>query len=106
RDDTAPQTVVCVGEPMDPYGALAPMGGIFTSVRDLAGWVAGFLDAVPPRDDPDDDHPLRRAPRREMQQVKRSIEVEITSPSAEAVPSVSSGGYGYGLFVWDDPALG
>ena len=93
-------------EPMDPYGALAPMGGIFTSVRDLARWVAGFLDAVPPRDDPDDDHPVRRATRREMQQVQRSIEVEITSASAEAVPSVSSGGYGYGLFVWDDPALG
>ena len=93
-------------EPMDPYGALAPMGGIFTSVRDLARWVSGFLGAVPPRDDPADDHPLRRAARREMQQVQRSIEVEITFPSAEAVPSVMSGGYGYGLFVWDDPALG
>ncbi|MFL5671741.1 MAG: serine hydrolase domain-containing protein [Chloroflexota bacterium] len=93
-------------EPIDPYGALAPMGGIFTSVRDLGRWVAGFLDAVPPRDDPDGEHPLRRATRREMQQVQRSIELEIAFPSAEAVPSVSSGGYGYGLFVWDDPALG
>ena len=93
-------------EPIDPYGALAPMGGIFTSVRDLARWVAGFLDAVPPRDDPEGDHPLRRATRREMQQIQRSVELEIAFPSAEAVPTVSSGGYGYGLFVWDDPALG
>src|SRR4051794_5203785 len=100
RDD------VWLDEPIDPYGALAPMGGIFTSIRDLARWVAGFLDAVPPRDDPDGDHPIRRATRREMQQVQRSIELEIAFPSAEAMPSVSSGGYGYGLFVWDDPALG
>ena len=61
-------------EPIDPYGALAAMGGIFTTVRDLARWVAGFLDAFPPRDDPDDGHPLSRASRREMQQVRRSVE--------------------------------
>jgi CubicO group peptidase (beta-lactamase class C family) len=93
-------------EPIDPYGALASMGGIFTTVRDLSRWVAGFLDAVPPRDDPEGDHPLRRATRREMQQVRRSAELEVTFPSAEAIPTVSSGGYGYGLFVWDDPVLG
>ena len=45
-------------EPMDPYGALAAMGGVFTSVRDLARWVAGFVDAFPPRDDPEEGHPL------------------------------------------------
>ena len=39
-------------EPIDPYGALAAMGGVFTSIRDLARWVAGFTDAFPPRDDP------------------------------------------------------
>ena len=61
-------------EPMDGYGALAAMGGIFTTVEDLTHWVAGFLDAFPPRDDPDDRHPLSRATRREMQQpmVQRS----------------------------------
>ena len=58
-------------EPIDRYGALASMGGIFTSVRDLARWVAGFTDAFPPRDDPDERHPLSRASRREMQQVHR-----------------------------------
>ena len=56
-------------EPMDRYGALASMGGVFTSVHDLARWVAGFADAFPPRDDPEEGHPLRRASRREMQQI-------------------------------------
>ncbi|MFL5675349.1 MAG: serine hydrolase domain-containing protein [Chloroflexota bacterium] len=93
-------------EPIDAYGALASMGGIFTSVRDLSRWVAGFLDAVPPRDDPEVGHPLSRATRREMQQVHRSAELEIAFASPDAAPSITSGGYGYGLFVWDDPALG
>ncbi|HEX5240017.1 MAG TPA: serine hydrolase domain-containing protein, partial [Candidatus Limnocylindrales bacterium] len=39
-------------EPMDEYGALASMGGVFTSIRDLTTWVSGFLDAFPPRDEP------------------------------------------------------
>ena len=36
-----------VEEPFDGYGALASMGGIFSSVRDLAIWVAGFTVAFP-----------------------------------------------------------
>ena len=55
-------------EPVDGYGALASMGGIFTSVDDLARWVCGFLDAFPPRDGENGAHPLSRATRREMQQ--------------------------------------
>jgi CubicO group peptidase (beta-lactamase class C family) len=34
-------------DPIEPYGALASMGGVFTTVRDLATWVAGFIDAFP-----------------------------------------------------------
>ena len=34
--------------PFDPYGAFAPMGGVFSSVSDLARWVAGFAAAFPP----------------------------------------------------------
>ena len=30
-----------IPDPIDPYGALAPMGGVFTTVTDLARWVAG-----------------------------------------------------------------
>ena len=93
-------------EPIDPYGALASMGGIFTSVRDLARWVGGLADAFPPRDDPDDDHPLRRASRREMQEVHRPFDPEVTWPSADAPPSVLVPGYGYGVFTSSDLRYG
>ena len=43
------------------YGAFAPMGGLFSTVRDLARWVGEFTDAFPPRDDPDGGPPA--APR-------------------------------------------
>ena len=93
-------------EPIDPYGALASMGGIFTSIGDLAHWVAGFTDAFPARDDPDEGHPLRRASRREMQQIHRAIEPELTWTSADAAPIVAVGGYGYGLGVTHDLRFG
>ena len=93
-------------EPIDPYGALASMGGIFTSISDLARWVAGFTDAFPARDDPDEGHPLRRASRREMQQIHRAIEPELTWTSADAAPIVGVGGYGYGLGVTHDLRFG
>src|ERR1700761_1416449 len=54
--------------PMAPCGAFAPMGGVFSSVRDLARWVAGFAGAWPPGpEDAGGPHPLTRASRREMQ---------------------------------------
>ena len=91
---------------MDPYGALAAMGGVFTSVRDLARWVAGFVDAFPPRDDPEGSHPLGRASRREMQQIHRTITPRVKWLRADGPPSVETGGYGYGLFITDDMAIG
>ena len=50
----------------DPAGAFAPMGGVFSCVRDLTRWVASFAAAFPPGGD-DEAHPVRRASRREMQ---------------------------------------
>jgi CubicO group peptidase (beta-lactamase class C family) len=95
-----------VEEPLDPYGALASMGGIFTSVRDLARWVAFFTDAFPPRDDPEGDAPLSRASRREMQQVHNPWPTEVELPGLEAVPVATGGGYGYGLYALDDTRWG
>ena len=43
-----------VREGRDAYGALASMGGLYSTVADLARWVAWFLDAVPARDEPED----------------------------------------------------
>ena len=88
-------------EPMDGYGALASMGGIFTTVRDLATWVRGFIDAFPPRDEPGMAHPLGRATRREMQQPMASFDAGITFPTADADPEPDGGAYGLGLFILD-----
>jgi CubicO group peptidase (beta-lactamase class C family) len=80
-------------------GLIAAMGGIWTTVADLARWVTWLDDAYPARDDPDDG-PLSRASRREMQTVQRYVGYRtlrgIRCPS----------GYGYGLRVMDDPELG
>jgi hypothetical protein len=91
---------------MDPYGALASMGGVFACVEDLSLWVAGFIDAFPARDDPEGGHPLRRATRREMQQVQRAFGPEVSAHAPDADATVESRGYGFGLFVLQDPDLG
>ncbi|HSO29456.1 MAG TPA: serine hydrolase domain-containing protein [Candidatus Sulfomarinibacteraceae bacterium] len=88
-------------EPMDPYGALASMGGLFSSVRDLARWVGFFTDAYPPRDAPEGGPPLSRASRREMQQAQGAWWPSVLMASPDADPEVAAGGYGLGLFVQD-----
>jgi CubicO group peptidase (beta-lactamase class C family) len=97
-----------VEEPMDGYGALASMGGLFTSIEDLARWATFFLDAVPPRDDPEGAQPLSRATRREMQQpmVPADGGLRLTHASADAMPEAESLHYGYGLFQTDDVRVG
>ena len=95
-----------VEEPMDGYGALAPMGGIFTTVEDLARWVSFFLDAEPPRDDPDDRLPLSRASRREMQQPMVPELLRLSHTSAEAMPDIEGSHYGFGLSHVDDVRYG
>jgi CubicO group peptidase (beta-lactamase class C family) len=88
HDDWAPPP------PPDPalgHGAFAGMGGLWSNLADLARWVTFLDDAFPPRDDPDDG-PLRRASRREMQQVHRG--------------RPEGGGYGYGLQVRHDDRFG
>jgi CubicO group peptidase (beta-lactamase class C family) len=114
--------------PFDPNGAFSPMGGIFSCVRDLATWVAGFALAFPPgatvvppavlvpapglpsaagvpSAEPADWHPLRPASRREMQ-----LPGVVIPPSrGYQLPggvAGGPGGYGFGLFIDEDPALG
>ena len=90
-------------------GAIAPMGGLWSSVSDLARWVAWFADAFPARDDPDTGV-LRRASRREMQQVHRAFATTHGPASGEgdeAIPErTDGGGYGFGLFVIHDMHFG
>jgi CubicO group peptidase (beta-lactamase class C family) len=88
----------------EPCGAFAPMGGIFSCVRDLARWVAGFADAFPPGET-GDQHPVRRATRREMQlpQVLTGWDKPAGFPGDQ---SAALSGYGFGLFVEEHPDLG
>ena len=87
---------------LDPCGAFAPMGGVFSTVRDLAVWVAGFAAAFPPGDGKD-PHPLRAASRREMQlpQVQSTWNRPATFPVAAPQQC-----YAFGLVVEDHPELG
>jgi CubicO group peptidase (beta-lactamase class C family) len=88
-----------IREGTDGYGALAAMGGLFSTVRDLARWIAGFVDAFPARDDPEGPHPLRRSSRREMQQVQRATGPWVPAHAPDTEPTVLSAGYGFGLSI-------
>lgn len=78
-------------------GEIAPMGGIWTTVADLALWMKWLDDAH--RTTASEDV-LCRASRREMQQVHRYI------GTLEQAGRVVGTGYGYGLRVRDDPRIG
>jgi CubicO group peptidase (beta-lactamase class C family) len=78
-------------------GAIAPMGGIFTTVVDLARWVGFLADAFPPRDDIDDG-PLCRASRREMQQIHRGFPPRVVT-TRDGRKRTLTGGYGFGVNV-------
>jgi CubicO group peptidase (beta-lactamase class C family) len=90
-------------------GAFSPIGGLFSTVRDLSRWgtwlASAFTGTSAPFDDagspvPPVDEPLGRADRRAMQQAMRMI-------PAEALPgSTRATGYGFGLFVEHDPVVG
>jgi CubicO group peptidase (beta-lactamase class C family) len=89
-----------------PCGAFAPMGGVFSCVRDLTRWVSGFAAAFPPGDsEAGGAHPVRRATRREMQlpQVLTGWDTPAGFPG-EASPALSA--YGFGLFVEEHPVWG
>jgi CubicO group peptidase (beta-lactamase class C family) len=93
----------------DAAGAFAPMGGIFSCVRDLTRWVAGFAAAFPPGGTETAEagraHPIRPATRRDMQlpQVLTGWDKPAAFPG-DAAPALSA--YGFGLFVEDHPAFG
>ena len=104
--------------PYDPYGAFAPMGGIFSTVADLATWSAGFAAAYPPDDTATADdnpvadarpssssHPLSRFSRRHMQ-LPQAVTGWRVPDRIPAGPPAAPAYYGFGLFVDEDPALG
>jgi CubicO group peptidase (beta-lactamase class C family) len=86
-----------------PHGAFAPMGGIFSCIRDLSAWVAGFSGAFPARSAPEEGHPLSRAARREMQLGQVAVPLDVSAIRFAGPASLS---YGFGLFAEEDRAFG
>ncbi|MEP9385117.1 serine hydrolase domain-containing protein [Nocardioides sp. KR10-350] len=91
--------------PPTPPGAFSAMGGLHSTLRDLATWVGGFTSAF---DAKADAHPLSKASRRELQQLQRieavtgTLSVDGPEPGVGAVAA----GYGFGLMVDHDARLG
>lgn len=80
-------------------GEIAPMGGLWTTVHDLARWVS-WLDSANSTPHQPDALGLSAASRREMQRWHTYI--GLADFAGQRYPS----GYGFGLRVMDDPRLG
>jgi CubicO group peptidase (beta-lactamase class C family) len=80
------------------HGSFGAMGGLVTTTKDLARWIAFQLSAFPPRDSADTG-PVSRASLREMQRLQRSGNLMVEKfPRTRA----TAGGYGFGLGVSQD----
>jgi D-alanyl-D-alanine-carboxypeptidase/D-alanyl-D-alanine-endopeptidase len=84
-------------EPQLRDGAFGAMGGMLTSLNDLAKYVGAYVAAWPPRDGPE-TAPISRAALREMQQVWRARPAIVTRAATGGV-QLDAGGYGYGLRI-------
>ncbi len=92
-------------EPSLGDGAFGAMGGLASSVEDLARWVAFHLSAWPPRDE-SDEGPLRRASLREMAHLSALVPSRHLAPPPGSLAEGRSGEqdvspvaetYGFGL---------
>lgn len=83
-------------EPQLPDGAFGAMGGMLTSLEDLAKYVGFQMRAWPARDGADPG-PVSRASLREMQQISRTR--PATASSGGGGVQLSAQGYGYGLRI-------
>ncbi|MFN0183246.1 MAG: serine hydrolase domain-containing protein [Aquabacterium sp.] len=92
-------------EPDLAHGAFSPMGGLQTSARDYARWVAFLLDAWPARDAPDNG-PVRRATVREMAQGSNFPELMPGRQGPAGVGPRRAAVYAMGLTAVADADLG
>jgi len=83
-------------EPPLADGSYGIMGGLYSSVPDLAKLVGLYLSAYPARDG-DDNGPLKRASLREMQIAHSPYRSTALRTSMTAPLNLSSGGYAFGL---------
>jgi CubicO group peptidase (beta-lactamase class C family) len=99
-----------VEDPFSLPGALSPMGGLFSTVEDLARWIGWLGSAFPPGAADDADAIVSRAGRRAMQAGQQIIAPVLREGSTRGrgtvadFPAIAS--YGYGLFIDHDPIYG
>ncbi|MDR1152618.1 MAG: beta-lactamase family protein, partial [Bifidobacteriaceae bacterium] len=90
-------------------GAFSPIGGVLSTVEDMATWATWLADGFPPTDD-DAPSPLSRASRRSMQTGHIDIPPVLRSGSSRGRATMAEhtqiSSYGYGLFVDHDPVWG
>lgn len=92
----APQGDTFEPLPTSSPGAFSAIGGLFSTLDDLAVWSHWLCSAF--TENPVRPDVLSPASRREMQQLHRLITTDSSGGPAR--------GYGFGLFVEDDPELG
>ena len=92
-----------VEQPVQAPGAFSALGGLHSTVADLAVWMHGFIDAWPPRAG-DDGHPLSRASRREMQQIHTALPLQLGDGAG--VLRAQAHGYCLGLMSAEDLVTG
>jgi len=90
-------------EPDMAHGTFGAMGGVQTSARDYARWVAFLLAAWPPRDGPETG-PVRRATVRELAQGLNFPAVGRRPGAPDSCPQATA--YGMGLRLAVDCDLG
>lgn len=94
-----------VREPDMADGTFGAMGGVETTARDYARWVAFLLSAWPPRDAADDG-PVKRATVREIVEGSNFAEGVARPAAAGGTPCRVARAYGMGWRVLDDCDLG
>jgi len=90
-------------EPDMAHGSFGAMGGVQTSARDYARWVAFLLSAWPARDGPERG-PVRRATVRELAQGLNFVAVARRPGQPDSCPQAAA--YAMGLRVAQDCDLG
>ena len=76
--------------PLADGGDFAALGGLYSTVRDLARWSGVFLGAEPPRDAPE-GAPVSRATLREMQRARSAFAPGVEWQSLAEPPGVIAG---------------
>lgn len=83
--------------PMTGPGAFSSIGGLFSTVADLARWATHLASAFTDAPEPG---PVTPADRRLMQQAMRVVPASVVPSSSRPTA------YGFGLFVEQDPRFG